>query len=307
MDYAVRTKDLTKTIQGREVVSQVSLHIKQGEVYGFLGPNGAGKSTIMKMLTNMIKPTQGSITIFGKPLLPNSFDYLTRIGSMIEYPIFYEKMTALENLELHCEYMGYHNKKAIKEALEWVGLENVETLKPKDFSLGMRQRLCVARAIITKPELLILDEPINGLDPAGIKSMRKLFNILNKEYGMTILVSSHIIGEIEQIADTIGVIKNGKLIEEATMDSIKAKNTDYLELVTNNQRKAAFVLHNKLNMNNLKVIDDEVIRIYDTAITPSQITKTLIVEDIDVESMTKKQTSLEEYFIKKVGLEKINH
>lgn len=216
-------------------------------------------------------------------------------------------MTALENLELHCEYMGYHNKKAIKEALEWVGLENVETLKPKDFSLGMRQRLCVARAIITKPELLILDEPINGLDPAGIKSMRKLFNILNKEYGMTILVSSHIIGEIEQIADTIGVIKNGKLIEEATMDSIKAKNTDYLELVTNNQRKAAFVLHNKLNMNNLKVIDDEVIRIYDTAITPSQITKTLIVEDIDVESMTKKQTSLEEYFIKKVGLEKINH
>lgn len=183
----------------------------------------------------------------------------------------------------------------------------METLKPKDFSLGMRQRLCVARAIITKPELLILDEPINGLDPAGIKSMRKLFNILNKEYGMTILVSSHIIGEIEQIADTIGVIKNGKLIEEATMDSIKAKNTDYLELVTNNQRKAAFVLHNKLNMNNLKVIDDEVIRIYDTAITPSQITKTLIVEDIDVESMTKKQTSLEEYFIKKVGLEKINH
>ncbi|KLV26571.1 bacitracin ABC transporter ATP-binding protein [Niallia circulans] len=307
MDYAVRTKDLTKTIQGREVVSQVSLHIKQGEVYGFLGPNGAGKSTIMKMLTNMIKPTQGSITIFGKPLLPNSYDYLTRIGSMIEYPIFYEKMTALENLELHCEYMGYHNKKAIKEALEWVGLENVETMKPKDFSLGMRQRLCVARAIITKPELLILDEPINGLDPAGIKSMRKLFNILNKEYGMTILVSSHIIGEIEQIADTIGVIKNGKLIEEATMDSIKAKNTDYLELVTNNQRKAAFVLHNKLNMNNLKVIDDEVIRIYDTAITPSQITKTLIVEDIDVESMTKKQTSLEEYFIKKVGLEKINH
>ncbi|MCM2983442.1 ATP-binding cassette domain-containing protein [Niallia circulans] len=307
MDYAVRTKDLTKTIQGREVVSQVSLHIKQGEVYGFLGPNGAGKSTIMKMLTNMIKPTQGSITIFGKPLLPNSYDYLTRIGSMIEYPIFYEKMTALENLELHCEYMGYHNKKAIKEALEWVGLENVETMKPKDFSLGMRQRLCVARAIITKPELLILDEPINGLDPDGIKSMRKLFNILNKEYGMTILVSSHIIGEIEQIADTIGVIKNGKLIEEATMDSIKAKNTDYLELVTNNQRKAAFVLHNKLNMNNLKVIDDEVIRIYDTAITPSQITKTLIVEDIDVESMTKKQTSLEEYFIKKVGLEKINH
>jgi len=305
MDYVVQTRNLTKTFQGHDVVSDVTMNIRQGEIYGFLGPNGAGKSTIMKMLTNMIKPSHGEITIFGKPLKHDSFDYLKRIGSMIEYPIFYEKMTALENLELHCAYMGYHSKQAIREALDRVGLENVENKRPKDFSLGMRQRLCVARAVITKPEFLILDEPINGLDPAGIKAMRKLFKMLNQEYGMTMLLSSHIIGEIEQIADTIGVIKSGKLIEEASMDTIKARNTEYIELVTSNQRKAAMVLHDKLGIHNFKVVDDQTIRIYVTDVPQSTISKTLILEDINIEAIDKKRTTLEEYFIKKVELDQI--
>ncbi len=303
MDYVVQTRNLTKTFQGHNAVSNVTMNIKKGEIYGFLGPNGSGKSTIMKMLTNMIKPSHGEITIFGKLLKHNSFDYLKRIGSMIEYPIFYEKMTAHENLELHCAYMGYHSKQAIRDALDRVGLENVENKLPKELSLGMRQRLCVARAIITKPEFLILDEPINGLDPAGIKAMRKLFKMLNQEYGMTLLLSSHIIGEIEQIADTIGVIKDGKLMEEASMDSIKASNTEYIELVTSNQRKAAMVLHDKLGINNFKVVDDQTIRIYATEVPQSSISKTLILEDINIESIDKKRTTLEEYFIKKVELD----
>ncbi|TGA98888.1 ABC transporter ATP-binding protein [Sporolactobacillus shoreae] len=303
MSYVVQTSNLTKTFQGQDVVSNVTMNIRQGEIYGFLGPNGAGKSTIMKMLTNMIKPSHGEITIFGKPLKHDSFNFLKRIGSMIEYPIFYEKMTALENLELHCAYMGYHNKQAIRDALDKVSLENVENKLPKNFSLGMRQRLCVARAIITKPEFLILDEPINGLDPAGIKAMRKLFKMLNKEYGMTILISSHIIGEIEQIADTIGVIKNGKLIEEESMDTIKARNTEYIELVTSHQKKAAMVLHDKLGIHNFKVVDDQIIRVYATDVPQSTISKTLILEDISIESIDRKRTTLEEYFIKKVELD----
>lgn len=303
MSYVVQTNNLTKKFQEKDVVSNVNMNIKKGEIYGFLGANGAGKSTVMKMLTNMIKPSYGDITIFGEPLKHNSFDYLKRIGSMIEYPIFFEKMTVLENLELHCAYMGYHNKQAIRDALDRVGLENVENKLPKNISLGMRQRLCVARAIITKPEFLILDEPINGLDPAGIKAMRQLFKMLNKEYGMTLLISSHIIGEIEQIADTIGVIKSGKLIEEAPMDAIKARNTEYIELVTSNQRKAAMILHDKLDINNLKVIDHQVIRIYATEVPQSAISRTLILEDISIESINKKRTSLEEYFIKKVELD----
>jgi ABC-2 type transport system ATP-binding protein len=303
MSYVVQTRNLTKTYQGHDVVTNVTMNIRQGEIYGFLGPNGAGKSTIMKMLTNMIKPSHGEITLFGKPLKHDSFDFLKRIGSMIEYPIFYEKMTALENLELHCAYMGYHDPKGIRDALERVGLENVENKRPKDFSLGMRQRLCVARAIITKPEFLILDEPINGLDPAGIKAMRQLFNMLNKEYGMTLLVSSHIIGEIEQIADTIGVIKSGRLIEEESMDTIKAKNTEYIEIVTRQQRKAAMVLHDKLGIDNFKVIDEQRIRVYTTDVPQSTISKTLILEDINIESIDRKRTTLEEYFIKKVELD----
>ncbi|NRD78128.1 ABC transporter ATP-binding protein [Bacillus sp. BRMEA1] len=305
MNYVVQTRNLTKTFQGHDVVSHVTMNIRQGEIYGFLGPNGAGKSTIMKMLTNLIKPSYGEISIFGKPLKHDSFDYLKRIGSMIEYPIFYEKKTALKNLELHCAYMGYHSKQAIRDALDRVGLENVENKLPKDFSLGMRQRLSVARAIITKPEFLILDEPINGLDPAGIKDMRKLFKMLNQEYGMTLLISSHIIGEIEQIADTIGVIKGGKLIEEASMATIKARNTEYIEVVTTSQRKAAMVLHNKLGINNFKVVDDKTIRIYATEVPQSAISKTLILEDINIESIDKRQTTLEEYFIKKVELDQV--
>lgn len=304
MDYVVQTRNLTKTFRGHDAVSNVSMNIRKGEIYGFLGPNGAGKSTIMKMLTNMIKPSHGEIIIFGKPLKHNTFDYLKRIGSMIEYPIFYEKMTALENLELHCAYMGYHNRQAIHDAIERVGLENVENKLPKDFSLGMRQRLSVARAIITKPEFLILDEPINGLDPSGIKAMRKLFQMLNQEYGTTLLISSHIIGEIEQIADTIGIIKGGKLIEEEPMTAIKARTIEYIELGTSNQRKAALVLHDKLGINNFKVTDDQVIRIYATEVPQSSISKALILEDINIEFMKKNCTTLEEYFIKQVELDK---
>jgi ABC-2 type transport system ATP-binding protein len=304
MDYVVQTRNLTKTFQGQDVVSDVTMNIRKGEIYGFLGPNGAGKSTIMKMLTNIFKPTQGEICLFGEPIKHDSYDFLKRIGSMIEYPIFYEKMTALENLELHCAYMGFHNKQAIREAFDQVGLENVENKLPKDFSIGMRQRLGVARAIITKPEFLILDEPINGLDPAGIKAMRKLFKMLNQEYGMTLFISSHMIGEIEQVADTIGIIKSGKLMEEASMATIKARTTEYIELVTSDQRKAAVVLHDKLGIGNFKVLDDQVIRIYATEVPQSAISKTLILEDINIEGMNKNRTTLEEYFIKQVGLEK---
>lgn len=307
MDYVVQTNHLTKTYQGQDVVSDVSMNIKKGEIYGFLGSNGAGKSTIMKMLTNVIKPSHGEINIFGKPLRNNSFEYLKRIGSMIEYPIFYEKMTALDNLELHCAYMGYHNKQAIHEAMEWVGLENVEHKFPKDFSLGMRQRLCVARAVITKPEFLILDEPINGLDPAGIKLMRTLFKMLNREYGMTLLISSHIIGEIEQIADTVSLIEKGKLIEETSMETLKEKNTEYIELMTSNPRKATVILHDKLNITNFKLLDNQMIRIYSTDVPQSIISKALIVDDVHIESMNKKRTTLEDYFIKKVGLDQMEN
>lgn len=298
MEYILRTINLTKTFNRNEVVSNVNLNIKKGEIYGFLGPNGAGKTTIMKMITNLVKPTSGEVEIFGEKLTNKSYEVLKRLGTIIEYPVFYDKLTAKENLELHCEYMGYYNKTEIDNAVSLVNLKNTEGKSVKDFSLGMKQRLGIARAILTKPEILILDEPINGLDPLGIKEMRELLKMLCKEYGTTILISSHILAEIEQIADTIGVITNGKLIEEVSMESIREKNTEYIEIITDEVKKASVILETKLNLRNFKVIDDKIIRIYEDSVSQKEICKTLILNDVNIEGMTKKNASLEDYFLK---------
>ncbi|ENQ3105483.1 ABC-2 type transport system ATP-binding protein [Bacillus sp. 491mf] len=297
MTYVLKTNQLTKVFHGKEVISNVNMHVKQGEIYGFLGPNGAGKTTIMKMITNLIKPTSGEIEIFGEKLTNTSYEVLKRMGTIIEYPIFYEKLTAKENLNLHCEYMGFYDKKAIDRALDLVNLHNVDDKQVKDFSLGMKQRLGIARAITTKPELLILDEPINGLDPIGIKELRELFKILCKEYGITLLVSSHILGEMEQMADTIGVIQNGKLIKEVSMKSINGQQTEYIEVTVQDVKQAAYLLENRLHLTNYKIMGGNIIRIYDTSVTQQAISKTLIMNDIEIESINKKNSSLEEYFL----------
>lgn len=297
MQYILQTFNLTKAYKGKEVVSNVNMKIKKGEIYGFLGPNGAGKTTIMKMMTNLIKPNGGEINIFGEKLKDTSYEMLKRLGCIIEYPVFYDKLTAKENLALHCEYMGYHDMKAIDNALDMLNLKNIENKMVKDFSLGMKQRLGIARAITTKPELLILDEPINGLDPIGIKELRDLFLMLCKEYGITILLSSHILGEVEQIADTIGVINNGILIKEVSMDSILESNTEYIELVTDDIKKAALILSDTLSISNFKVLDNNIIRIYDSTIPQSLISKNLVLNDVVIESITRKKGSLEEYFL----------
>lgn len=297
MSYILKTYNLTKVFDDKEVVSNVSIGIKKGEIYGFLGPNGAGKTTVMKLITNLIKPTSGEIEIFGEKLTNKSYEVLKRIGTIIEYPVFYEKLTGRENLELHCEYMGFHNKKAIDEALALVNLRGINSKPVKNFSLGMKQRLGIARAIITKPEFLILDEPINGLDPVGIKELRDLFHMLSKEYGITILVSSHILSEIEQIADTIGVISNGRLIKEVSMEAIRKDDTEFIEIHVADCNKATYILDNKLNIRNYKVIDNKLIRVYESGITQRELSKALILNDIEIESISKKHSSLEDYFL----------
>ncbi len=306
MSYVLKTNQLTKVFEGKEVISGVNMHVKKGEIYGFLGPNGAGKTTIMKMITNLIKPTSGDIEIFGEKLTDTSYDVLKRMGTIIEYPIFYDKLTAKENLYLHCEYMGYYDKKGIQHALDLVNLHNVENKKVKDFSLGMKQRLGIARAILTKPELLILDEPINGLDPIGIRELRDLFKMLCKEYGITLLVSSHILGEMEQMADTIGVIQNGKLIKEVSMKSINGKQTEYIEIQVQDVKRAAYVLENKLRITNYKIMSESMIRVYEVTATQQAISKTLIMNDVEIESINKKHSSLEEYFLNLVNGEGIH-
>ncbi|OCT16333.1 bacitracin ABC transporter ATP-binding protein [Paenibacillus pectinilyticus] len=297
MSFILQTKQLSKTYKKTEVVSHVNMRIRRGEIYGFLGPNGAGKTTVMRMITNLIPPTSGEIELFGAPLTPHSYEAMKRMGSIIEYPIFYDHLSGQANLELHCEYMGYYDKKSIRETLDLLGLASIGNKPVKDFSLGMKQRLGIARAICTKPELLILDEPVNGMDPSGIREIRDLFRVLSKEYGMTVLISSHILQEIEQLADTIGVINHGRLLEEVSMEQVRGRHNEYIEIVVTDARRAAIVLEDKLAITNYKIMDHSAIRIYDPKLPPAQLNRLLVQHEIDVEALNKKTRSLEDYFL----------
>ena len=229
MRNIVEIKEVFKTIDKEEVLSGINLQIAEGEIYGFLGPNGAGKTTLMKCMLSLSTITSGSIEIFGKNLQEHREEILSQVGSIIETPSFYENFTSKEILEIHAQYMGKTiTESDIIRALRMVGLKNT-TKKVKDFSLGMRQRLGLARAFLTKPKLLILDEPINGLDPIGIQEIRNLLLSLSKEHGITILISSHILSEISQIADKIGFIKNGEIVEQVSMKEIRRENINLEE------------------------------------------------------------------------------
>ena len=229
MENIVEIKELFKTIDKEEILSDINLQIAEGEIYGLLGSNGAGKTTLMKCMLSLLTITSGSIEIFGKDLQEHREEILSQVGSIIETPIFYENCTAKEILEIHAQYMGKNiTELDIINTLRMVGLKNT-TKKVKEFSLGMRQRLGLARAFLTKPRLLILDEPINGLDPVGIQEIRNILQLLSKEHGITILISSHILSEISQIADKIGVIKNGSMIEQVYMKELMKENIDLEE------------------------------------------------------------------------------
>lgn len=298
MPYIIQTNHLTKTIAGKNIVSDVDLHVKKGEIYGFLGPNGAGKTSVMKMLTNLWKPTAGSIELFGETLTPKSYEVLKRMGSILEIPVFYEHLSGRENLRLHCEYMGYYRHGSIEEAMEMLGITDAADKPVRNYSLGMKERLGIARAILTKPELLILDEPTNGLDPAGMKQIRSLLKTLCTEYGITIMVSSHILSEIESIADTIGVIANGRMRQEIGMKEIEQLSLSYLELTVTDVRKAAYVLSDRMNLSNFKILENGEIRIYDMGASTQELSKSLILNDVEVISIGKKAGNLEEYFLK---------
>lgn len=298
MSYILQTSRLTKTIGGKELVRDVDIHVKQGEIYGFLGPNGAGKTTVMKMIMNLWKPTMGSIELFGKPLTPKSYEVLRRVGSIIEFPTFYEHMTGYENLRIHCEYMGFYQHGSVDKALEMLDLAEAAKTPVRNYSLGMKERLGIARAILCKPELLILDEPTNGLDPAGMKQIRELLRMLSAEQGTTIVVSSHILPEIESIADTIGIIHRGRVKKEIGLKEIEEMSLAYIELTVENLERAAYVLADKLGLANFKVIDDGIIRIYDNGVTTEEIVKAFASNEVAVTSLGRKAETLEDYFLK---------
>lgn len=297
MEHIIRLKEIFKAYAGKDVVKNVSIDINKGQIYGFLGPNGAGKTTVMKMILNLVKPDEGTVEVLGETIIPGAIDYLKHIGSIIEYPTFYNHLTAYQNLKLHCEYLGYYDFSRINKMIALVELNGAANKRVDQFSLGMKQRLGIARAILTNPKLLILDEPINGLDPLGIKQMRELLLKLNREYHTTMLISSHIITEIEQIADTIGVIHEGNLLKEVSMAEIKQEAVQYIDIQVDDLKKAMSVLNSKFSGINIKPVSDDHLRIYDDQLSQSQINKILIMAGINIYEMSIKNHSLEEYFI----------
>lgn len=295
VDYIMETVGLRKSYKGNVVVNDVNIHVPKGAIYGFVGPNGAGKSTVMKMILNLIQPEAGEVQLFGEKVTDQSYEVFKRVGSIIENPYFYEKMTARQNLELHCDYMGFPNKEHIDEVLQMVDLQNVEGKQIRHYSLGMKQRLAIARAILAKPEFLILDEPINALDPEGIREMRNLFQRLNQEDETTIFISSHILSEVDLIADTIGIIQHGNLLAELPIEEIHKHQTEYISLQVDDVAHAATLLE-QMDITNFSVLDQEFIRIYDSNISGKVLSKALIESGVGLESLGRKQDTLEDYF-----------
>lgn len=236
-ETVIETKDLLKKYRGRAAVNHLNLNIGKGEIYGFLGPNGAGKTTTIRMLLGLITPTAGSIKIFGQELRRNKLAILRRIGSLVESPSYYGHLTAVENLEAIRRILGVP-KQRIAEVLDIVALTGEENRAVKGYSLGMKQRLGIAAALLGDPELLILDEPTNGLDPSGIQEIRSLIKRLPGERGITVVVSSHLLSEIEQMADTVGIIRQGEMVYQDSIANLQRQARGDMQLVVSEPEAA---------------------------------------------------------------------
>lgn len=268
--------------------------VYQKDIYGFIGQNGAGKSTTMKIIMSLIKETQGQLELFDT--LDNQINR-SRIGAIIENPAFYPYMTAYENLKYYIQYKGIVEINSIEKVLKMVGLENARKKKYKNYSLGMKQRLGLALALINHPDLLILDEPLNGLDPQGIVELREILSHLNKKYGITMLISSHILDELEMIATRYGFIHQGQMIEEITAEKLQEKLKKYISLDVENIGLASITLEQKLHTENFKVMDDHTIYLYDFVNESSLVATTLIQEGVILNKMNISNVSLENYYL----------
>ena len=300
-EAVLKTYKLCKKYKDQMAVDNVSMTIRKGDIYGFIGQNGAGKTTLIRLITGLIHKSGGEIELLGANEENELNKARTMVGSLIESPSFYTNMTARENLEVSRLVRNIPGKKCIDEVLELVGLKDVEKKKVKNFSLGMRQRLGIANALMGNPKLLILDEPINGLDPMGIVEIRELLKKINKEKDMTILISSHILSELSELATTYGIISNGKLIEEITAKQLSKKCRQYIDLKVDNTARAVILLERELGISDYEVLEDSNIKVFSNLDNVGEVNSLLSRSGIIVESISVKGENLEEYFMNKVG------
>ena len=304
-EFVIDTKQLTKVYGNQKAVNSVNLHVKKGRIYGLLGRNGAGKTTIMKMILGLTSITSGEVDVFGKNIKGREKRVYPRIGAIIETPGFYPNLTGTENLEIFAKLRGTAAPRAVETALNVVGLPYKGKKLFSKYSLGMKQRLGIANAILHDPELLILDEPTNGLDPIGIAEVRDFIKNLSIEHGKTILISSHILSEISLLADDIGIIDHGVLLEENSMEELKRKNGRYILLEVSDVSKATLIMERQFGLKDYSVQDDHTLRLYDTGLDMGEINKALVIQDIAVISSQLCNDTLEDYFKKITGGEGI--
>ena len=297
----LKTYNITKKYGEQLAVDNVNMTIKKGDIYGFIGQNGAGKTTLIRLITGLIHKSGGEIELLGANEENELNKARTMVGSLIESPSLYTNMTARENLEVSRLVRNIPGKKCIDEVLELVGLKDVEKKKVKNFSLGMRQRLGIANALMGNPKLLILDEPINGLDPMGIVEIRELLKKISKEKDMTILISSHILSELSELATTYGIISNGKLIEEITAKQLSEKCRQYIDLKVDDTARAVILLERELGISDYEVLEDSNIKVFSNLDNVGEVNSLLSRSGIIVESISVKGENLEEYFMNKVG------
>ena len=302
-EYVIETRNLSKIYSKDTVVNSVDMHVEKGKIYGLLGKNGAGKTTTMCMLLNLTSPSSGEILLFGKNPGKYSTEVYSKIGSIIETPGFYENLTAYENLKVLAKLRGNYNPKNINLVLEMVNLENAKSKKFKDFSLGMKQRLGIAAAIMHTPELLILDEPINGLDPIGIKEIRTLLKRLTHEFGITILISSHILSEIENIADIIGFMDEGVLIEEISKEDLFKRLDKFVEFEVSDIDLACEILKKlELKENYDFIIDrnEGILRLYSRLELRDRFNAIFVNSGINVKKVNLCEENLENFFLRMI-------
>lgn len=302
-DYVIETKNLSKIYSKNKVVNSIDMHVEKGKIYGLLGKNGAGKTTTMCMLLNLTYPSSGEIFLFGKNPKQYPKEIYHKIGSIIETPGFYENLTAYENLEIIAKLRGDFNPYNVNSVLELVNLSEGKSKRYGDFSLGMKQRLGIAAAIMHSPELLILDEPINGLDPFGIKEIRTLLKRLSHEFGMTILISSHILSEIENIADVIGFMDRGVLIEEISKEDLISRLDKFVEFEVSDVDSAVSLLE-KLELKeneDFTFNENGLICLYSHLELRDKFNKLFVNSGIDVKKVNLCEENLEEFFTRFVS------
>lgn len=297
-EYVLKTEKLTKIYGKHAVVNEVSMHVKKGDIYGFIGKNGAGKTTFMKMVCGLAAPASGNMELFGKTDLEVQ---RKRIGALIENPGVYPNMTAYENLDIVRRNFGIVDKKCVSKMLEFVGLSDAGTKKVKAFSMGMKQRLGIAISLLRNPDFLVLDEPINGLDPEGIKEIRDLLLKLNKERNVTILISSHILGELSKLATRYGIIRDGILIDEFDAESLTERCKRCLKIVVDDVGLASNILEESLGIYNYDVLENHIIRIFEKLEETAMVNRILVMGGVALTESYLAGQDLEGYFMDLLG------